>query len=417
MELEFLQRALLSLGVGALIGLEREYTKKQQTVGLRSFALVSLLGCLTVLLSQPLLFPLPIELPFLPYIGLVVVIGYAFLVYYFMAQKQFFGITTTLALPLTYLFGMFIGYGFFLPAIIGAVVLTLLLYSRRYSHVFVKHLTEEEIADALQFAIVLFIIYPILPAETFTLFGLDVAVKKFVEIVIVLSLMSFAGFIAVRLVGQRALPLTAFFGGLVSALSVVATFSNRSKEHGADQWVFSAGVSAASIASLLGDIIIMAYISAPLLSLLFPSYVVMVAVLLLASVPLFKHEPRREFKVELGQPFSVIYGTKFAAAFLVVLLVTQYVSAFGMGALLATSFLAGLASVSSVVVSISLEVSTGVLPISDGARAIFAATLAGLLAKSAVLAFAASPELKKRSLPMLVAAMLLGLVALFLTVR
>jgi len=414
-EYEFLQRVVLALSVGALIGLEREYTKKQQTVGLRSFALVSLLGCMTVLLSQPVLFQIPVQLPYLPYIGLIVVIGYAFLVYYFMAKKEFFGITTTLALPLTYLFGMFIGYGLFLDAIIGTVVLTLLLYSRRYSHLFVSHLTETEMADALQFAIVLFIIYPILPADTYTLFGFEIMLKKFIEIIILLSLMSFAGFIAVRLLGPKVLPLTAFFGGLVSALSVVATFSNRSKARGADQWMLSAGISAASVASLLSDIILIAYTSAALLSLLFPTYAMMIFVLLLASLPFLRHGQHGHFKVELGQPFSVVYGVKFAIAFLAVLLATQYIATFGAGALLAASFIAGLASVTSVVVSISLQVSGGTLPVQEGARAIFAATLAGLIAKAGVLAFAAAPALRRKALPMLMAAIILGSVALFLT--
>ncbi len=415
-EYEFLQRALLSLCVGALIGLEREYTKKQQTVGLRSFALVSLLGCISVLLSQPLLFPLPIELPYLPYLGLIIVIGYAFLVYYFMAKKQFFGITTTLALPLTYLFGMFIGYGLFLDAIIAAVLLTLLLYSRRYSHIFVSHLTEVELADALQFAIVLFVIYPILPDAPLAILGVDLMLKRFVEIIIVLSVMSFLGFIAIRLVGQRILPLTGFLAGFVSALSVIATFCNHSRDRGADPWTFSAGVSAASISSLLGDVIILAYACAPLLLLLFPAYLIMMAALVVASLPFFRHKEHSDFRVELGQPFSVLYGAKFALAFFIVLIVTQYVSAFGSGALLVASFLAGLASVTSVVVSIALQVSSGTLPVTEGARAVFVATFAGLIAKMGVLAFAASPELKKKSLPVLAVAMIAGLVALLLTV-
>lgn len=415
-EYEFLQRALLALGVGALIGLEREYTKRQQTVGVRSFALVSLLGCISVIVSQPILFQLPIELPYLPYLGLIVVIGYAFLVYYFMAKKQFFGITTTLALPLTYLFGMFIGYGLFLDAIIGAVVLTLLLYSRRYSHIFVRRLTEPELADALQFAIVLFIIYPILPDEPLVILGIALMLKRFIEIIIVLSVISFLGFLAIRFVGQRLLPLTGFLAGFVSAVSAIATFSNHSKDKGADPWTFSAGVSAASISSLLGDVIILAYACAPLLLLLLPAYLIMMVALVISSLPFFRHKEHSDFNVELGQPFSVLYGAKFALAFFIVLVVTQYVAAFGSNALLAASFLAGLASVTSVVVSIALQVSSGTLALNEGARAIFVATFAGLIAKMGVLAFAASPELKKKSLPVLAITIIVGLLALFLTV-
>lgn len=414
LEYEFLQRVLLSLAVGALIGMEREYTKKQRTVGLRSFALVSFLGLMSVVLSQPVLFELPYELPFLPYIGLLVVIGYAFLVYYFLAKKEFFGITTTLSLPLTYLFGMLIGYGYFLAAIIGAIITTALLYSRRYSHIFVEHLTESELADALQFAIVIFIIYPLLPDQPLTLFGLQVLFKKFVEIIIILSTISFLGFIAIRFFGQRAIPLTGFFGGFVSALAVTVNYSRHSKEPGADEWTLLAGVSTASIASLIGDMVVLLYLNGALLALLYPVYVSMIAVLLLSSIPFFRHKPQA-VGMQLRQPFSVMYGAKFALVYFAILLITEYLADFGAGALYTASFLAGIVSITSVTVSVALHTGLGMLQLIEGARAIFIAIFAGMLAKTGVLAFTASGGMRNKGGTVLLLAAAIGLVVLLLT--
>ena len=416
-ELEFFQRLLLSMAAGALIGIEREYSKRQQTVGVRSFALVSLLGCLSVLLSEPIMFALPIELPFLPYIGLLVVIGYAFMIYYFLAKKNFFGITTTLALPLAYIFGMFIGYGYFLAAIIGTVVTTLILYSQRYSHMFVQQLTEEEVADALRFAIVLFIAYPLIGNEPLALFGLVVPLKQFVELIILVSFISFVGFVSVRFAGQKAIPLTGFFAGLVSSLAVTLTLSSRSKEYKIDMWVLCAGIAAASIASIVGDIAILAYASMPLLLVIYPTLAVMSIVLLLASIPFFKHKPDRSFTMKISQPFSVISGLKFGLVYLAILLLTEYVARMGEGALIATSFFAGIASVTSVVVSLSLQVSAGTVAVNEAARGIFASLVGAWVVKSAVIFASASPDLRKKILPLLGAALLCGMVAMLLTVN
>ena len=52
LETIFIQRIVLAIFIGALLGLEREYSKKQEIVGLRTFSLGSLLGAVTVFLSD-----------------------------------------------------------------------------------------------------------------------------------------------------------------------------------------------------------------------------------------------------------------------------------------------------------------------------------------------------------------------------
>lgn len=411
--LEFLKRVILSIGIGAMIGLEREYSAKQQTAGIRSFALVSFLGCLIVLLSQSVLFELPFEFAYLPYVGFVMVVIYSFLVFYFLAQKkETFGLTTTLALPLAYLFGMFVGFGFFMEAIIAAVIVTILLYSRRYSHVFVENLSEHEVADALQFAIVLFVIYPLLPVEPVSFFGIQLMLKRLVEVIILVSLISFAGFISLRIVGNKALPVTGFLGGFVSSLSVVASFSNMSKKRNADCASLASGILAANTASLLGDALILLVANYLLFAALAPAISAMLLVLAFSSL-LFGSK-KEFFKPNLDQPFSVVSATKFALAFFAVSIVLELVSGLS-GAVYLVSFLTGMVSVTPVVVSLAFEAGA-VIPTSIAVQSIVLAIIAGMIVKVGVLFFSAAPALRNRVAPILVLTAIIGAAAILLTV-
>ena len=407
---EFLKRVFIAIGIGAMIGIEREYSVRQKTVGMRSFALVSFFGCITAILASGELLKAPFELGLLPYIGLITVIGYSFGIYYFIAsRKEKLAVTTVLVLPFSYVFGLLVGSGFVLEPVIAAVVVTVLLYSRRYTHVFVEHLTEEEITDALEFAVVVFVIYWLLPSEPVTLMGIEFALRRIVETIVLFSLVSFAGFIAVRLIGPRALQLTGFFAGFVSALSVVANYSNFSKKRGAAQLPLASGMLAANVASILSDAAILGYVNAALLSALALPLGAMAAGLS-ASALLFMHGSSHP-PIRLTQPFSVPQAAKFAVAFFAVTVATQILSD-ASGAILFISFLGGAASVTPVVVSMALQAGD-TLSYSVAAQAVMTAVIGGMLAKSGVLLLSASKEQKRTTLPLLLAITALGS-ALFL---
>ncbi|VVC71989.1 Uncharacterised protein [uncultured archaeon] len=405
---EFLKRVFISLCLGAMIGLEREYSVRQKTVGMRSFALVAFLGCLSAMLADPSLIKAPFDLSLLPYIGLIMTIGYSFAIYYFIAsRKEKLAVTTVLVIPFAYIFGLLVGTGFIIEAVIASVVITVLLYSRRYTHVFVEHLTEEEITDALEFAVIVFVVYWLLPAEPVTLLGMQLALRRIVETIVLFSLVSFTGFIAVRVLGSRALQFAGFFAGFVSALSVVATYSNFSRKRGADQSYLASGILAANVASLLGDLIIIAYAN----TALFQSVIIpmgLMLLLLLASA-LFFMRRKSHLALKLLQPFSVPQAAKFAIAFFIVTLALQALSGFG-GAVYIVSFLGGAVSVTPVVVSIALQAGAA-LSYPEAAQAVMAAVFGGMVLKSGVLLFSASGFQRRTAFPLLLSAIALGAAA------
>jgi uncharacterized membrane protein (DUF4010 family) len=404
----FLQQIFLSIAVGALIGLEREHTKHQRIAGVRTIALISLLGDLSVMISQ-----LSENLSYIPYLCLLAVIGYTFLLYYFRAKKlESLGITTILTLPLAFILGIFIGFSLYIEAITGAILATILLLSRDYSHLFVKKLTDEEIADALQFGIVCFIVYPILPSTPVNIYGtFSLNLQSFLLIVIVVSLISFLSFLLLRFWGHKALPMTGFLGGLINSVATVASLASKSKERPSPLYITS--LATASSAMLLRNLILVALFSPQVFSIILIPILAMVLVFLIQGSRTAKS---RGYKTELlfEQPFSVLAGLKFGAVLFGVMLLVYAVSQFSPGSIGIAAFIGGLVSSASVVASVSTNQASWGVGNTAAAYLIMAGCFASLLTKIFTLITSASKEFSSRGIPIIVTSMLAGTIALLL---
>jgi uncharacterized membrane protein (DUF4010 family) len=217
----FIIRTLLSLALGALIGLEREYSKRQELAGLRTFALVSLTACLSQILSGDYGFPFLIPLSFTA----VIILG-LYLYLSKVGQKAGFGLTSTLALFLAYLVGILAGVDMYYEAVLISITVTLILFERSPLRSFVRHLTDQEIRDSLEFGIVAFIIYPLLP-ETISYNSFVIDLKIFWFAVVAISILNFIAFLSIRFFDEaKSLGLLAFFGGVIGSTATVLSLKN-----------------------------------------------------------------------------------------------------------------------------------------------------------------------------------------------
>jgi len=404
----FLQQILLSIGVGALIGLEREHTKHQRITGLRTIALISLLGNLSVMISQ-----LSPNLSYIPYLSLLAVIGYTFLFYYFRAKRlQALGMTTVLTLPLAFILGIFVGFNRYIEAIAGAILATILLFSRDYSHMFVRKLTNKEIDDALLFGTICFIIFPILPSTPVTIYdNFSLNLQSFFLVVITVSIISLISFLLLRFWGHRALPLTGFLGGLINSVATVASLSSKSKEKPSPLYV--ATLATASSAMLARNLLLVVLLSPQIFSLIFIPILGMIAVFILQSIHPAK--PRHETEMLFEQPFSVVSALKFSAVLFAVMLFLHLISQLSPRSLGIAAFIGGLISSASVAVSISSAQSSLGITTIEGAYLVMIGCFASLITKIFTLQTSASKEFSRRGIPVIVTSMLAGAVLLILT--
>ncbi len=138
-------RILVALAIGLIVGMERGWHSRDEktglrSVGLRSFGFVSVLGALSALLSTQF-GPVFMAVTFLA------LAGFAVVSYVLTARASGdYGITTELALLLTFNLGALAMMGWVVEAIAVSVITSLLLGFKQELHRSLEQLDKQELA-------------------------------------------------------------------------------------------------------------------------------------------------------------------------------------------------------------------------------------------------------------------------------
>jgi uncharacterized membrane protein (DUF4010 family) len=202
----------LALGVGLLIGLEREWSQKE--AGVRTFAITALLGTLTSLAS--------IWAVLLAFgsIALLVVLMNVQSIF----KRKVLEITTSVTLLVTLTLGVLIGQGHYFTATSAAILMTLLLSFKAGFAAFAGTLQLDEIRSAVLIGLLTFVIYPLMPAASIDPWHL-LAPRQAWAMVVVIAGLGFFNYVMLRLFGTRGVYYAAFLGGLVNSTAAAAELS------------------------------------------------------------------------------------------------------------------------------------------------------------------------------------------------
>ncbi len=221
--LERLAEFLTALAIGLLIGLERE-RKPTSKGGLRTFAFISLSGAAAAVLSVTL------DSPLIVATGLASVAFTMVAAYYPQhepAVESDPGTTTIFAAVLCYLLGALSMTGYSQLAVMLAIIGTALLYFKTELGGFAHALERRDLISILQFGVVTFVVLPLLPDRAFGPFAV-LNPRHIWLMVVVVSGVSLAGYVALRVVGRRYGPvLLGVFGGLVSSTATTIAYARR----------------------------------------------------------------------------------------------------------------------------------------------------------------------------------------------
>ena len=214
----------IALGIGLLIGIERERRKGRGSArieaGLRTFAVVALLGAVTVLLGGELLLAVAIC-----GVAVLAAIGYH------RGRKEDPGMTTEIALLLTLLLGALAMHEPPLAAALGAGVAILLAARSRLHHFARRVLTEREFNDALVLAAATLVVLPLIPDRHIGLFEAINPRTTWTIVVLMLGIGA-AGHIALRALGPRfGLAIVGFASGFVSSAATIGSMGTRARNH------------------------------------------------------------------------------------------------------------------------------------------------------------------------------------------
>ena len=214
---------LLALGIGLLVGLERERRKgagpDRRAAGIRSFALVAISGALAQLLPVP---------------GLVVVgsafVGLLAAISHFKSRSGDPGLTTELALFVTYLVGVLVALHPLLGSACG-VALALLLNTRTRLHRFATQvLTDQELHDVLLLCSAALIVLPLIPNRPLGWLG-EINPRPLAAIVVLILTLQAAGHVAVRWLGVRlGLVAAGLMAGFASSTAAIASLGRQARK-------------------------------------------------------------------------------------------------------------------------------------------------------------------------------------------
>ena len=253
--IEAIPQFFTSLAIGLLIGLERERNPTAKA-GLRTFALVALLGTLTAMLSSKA------GSPWLLIAGLCIV-GAMIIAAYFNgpADEPDPGTTTVAALLLCYGLGALVWYGQSKLAIMLAIATTTLLYFKPELRGMTQRLTRRDLVSVLQFLVLTFVVLPILPDQSYGPYGAFNPYQAWMMVVLISGL-SLAGYVALQWTGHRyGPPLLGFLGGLVSSTATTLAYSRHGRNNESMVLLSAAVILIASQVVLIRLLVICAVIS------------------------------------------------------------------------------------------------------------------------------------------------------------
>jgi len=416
LNLQVFEPFLISLILGALLGFERAFSfrveENEDDVlgGIRTFSLISLLGCLSGFLYTKFG-----TAAFALAFGAIIILT-AISYYISFSKYKERGITTEISLIICFVIGAIVFQRIYALAVFLTVLVVMVLYLKRYMERLTNLFDRDDILAVLKFGIITFVVLPLLDPK-FALYIKDIAgasqlFKAYptvlaVEIinpytvwlmVVLISGIGFTGFLAIKILGSRkGIGLTGFLGGLVSSTATTVTFAKRSIEEKGLSLPFSLAILLACstmFPRVLVEVLIVNYN-------ILPTLVIPIGLMAICgfSVCFFlwkKSGTEKSDEVPLKNPFNIMPAVKFGLLYAFIVFLTRIVGDMaGDSGLYIVSALSGLTDVDAITLTMSQISKADPSKTSQATIAITLAAFSNTIMKTGMAVALGSKELRK----------------------
>ena len=233
-----------ALGIGLLIGIERERRKgtgpTRGAAGMRTFTLASLLGALAMLLGGGMTLAV-----------LAGVVGLLAVVSYRRSTDDDPGLTTEVALILTFMLGALALHDARLATGIGVLVAIMLAARNRLHRLVVRIMSAQELHDALLLAAAALVILPLTPDRAVDPWQ-AINPRNLWTLAVLMMAINACGYIALRTAGPAlGLPFAGFASGFVSSTATIAAMGAQARRTPALRGGAVSGAVLSSLATVL----------------------------------------------------------------------------------------------------------------------------------------------------------------------
>lgn len=411
---------LTTLLLGAFIGLQFRKTAEEGEyedrafAGLRTCMALTLLGFTGAILAE--------------YNGALLILVAAFvlsLILLSYAQSSFkegrIGGTSEILLGLLFFVGVLNGYEQTELAITLTILLSVIASARSEIYQIGDRFSRLEIIDTLKFAIIIFLILPLLPNEAIDPWG---AINPYSIwlMVILISGIGFVGYMASKFIGKnRSILLTGLVGGTVSSTAVTTTMAIENKKRPKLLNIYTVAILLANL-TMFVRVLIEVFIFNPniLGQILIPIGAMLISML---SFTLYfyikgnqhKTAPKLKKEVELETPFSLVPALKFSAFFVVILVLIRVAEQYlGDQGVYLTSIVSGLADVDAIAISLSQLSATQAIDSSLAIRAITFGVISNTFIKIIYIHLVGRSEMTKKMLLVFLTTGIVGVITSFL---
>ncbi len=404
---------IVAIFLGALIGLQREYTQQHINLklfaGFRTFILITFFGAILGYLGGDFNSVWAI-------VGFGGIILFSLISYYLNYMKRNLpSATTEISAIISYILGVMCTTGYTqLAVIFGILLLTFLTFKERL-HNLAKKMEGNEMFAVVKFALLSLVVLPFLPNKNYSpadlpglreiLYSLGIS-KDFLSqlsvfnfyhiwlMVVLVAGISFLGYFLTKIVGdKKGHGILGFVGGLVSSTAVTLSMCAESK---GNKKIVSPYVLATLLASSIMFIRVLIEVSIVNSSLL-NMVILPLGVMALTGFSLGfffykkKDKMQKAKKLQLRQPFAILPALKFALFFMLVMLISKIAQlSFGATGIYITSIFSGIADVDAITLSMSSLSRAGEISNLVAAVSIILATISNTIVKTGLAFFLGS---------------------------
>ncbi|MGF2736143.1 MgtC/SapB family protein [Marinobacter sp. DUT-1] len=288
----------VALLLGAIIGLERGWDAREQKAGeriagIRTFALIGLLGGISGVLAREITeWAFPVLLVCVVAMGIV---AYSER----LAHIRNFSITGMVGMMLTFCFGTIAVVVDPVMATAAAVVTAIILDNKEEIHGWVNKLKAHELDAALKLLLISVVMLPLLPNEAMGPGGV-LNPREIWWMVVMIASISFVGYFAIRVAGtSRGILFTSLFAGLSSSTALTLHFARQSARNPELSPQFATGILIACGTMFPRILVYCFVINRDLLPLLIWPVLIMTALLYGPALLIWR---RNSGKLEVSQP-------------------------------------------------------------------------------------------------------------------
>jgi len=366
--------------LGLFLGLEREWSEKP--AGIRTFSLTCLLGAVFTIVAQSTEYgTLLVGIGGLLVISQGVLIGIQGL--QATSETASLSLTTAVSLLVSYGVGILVASGFILEGVTVAVLSSTLLVLKRELHRLAGGLSRTELRSAIEFAILAFVIYPLLPVGVIEVGPVPFEPRIAWLMVVTVAGIGILNYALVRSYGGRGIAVTGFFGGLASSAAVVGAMLDHVQQ---DVEAVQYGVAAVLLANAamalrnLGIAVVFTISAGTVLyGVVAPLGVLVVGSFLIAWLIA---DWSQQVDMAFSSPFSLKNALAFGSVFLFILAGSTVAQAqFGTAGLYVSALISGLVSSAGVTASAVLLFRAGTIDAPETSVTILLATAASVLVK------------------------------------